>query len=570
MKKITLCFILLFSAFTLSAQVGINSTGATPNDAAMLDVASTSKGMLVPRMTAAQKAALNPLPVAAQGLLIYQTDGDEGFYYNTSSTTTPNWLYLKGGTGGGWDILGNAGTTNGTHFIGTTDAQDLDFRINDVIHVRITQKGQIETLNTGYSVFIGEGAGANDYLCNNRNTFVGYQAGNADTAGFNNTANGFRALYSNTFGYDNAANGYQALWHNTTGYDNTANGSGALYHNITGNWNTANGVDALNSNTIGNSNTANGYQALYSDTIGLSNVAIGVRALYKNANRSNLVAIGDSALYNNGTGASGDEAKYNTAVGSKALYSNTKGYENTAYGYQTLYSNTTGNRNTANGYQALNSNITGYYNTALGYYAFYSGGAYNNSTALGYNAYITASNQVRIGNSSVSSIGGYANWTNVSDARFKKDIQENVPGLDFVLKLHPVTYHLDMDAIADYVKTPDSLRLKEAEAIKGNMLQTGFIAQEVEQTAKKLGYDFSGVDAPKNDNDYYGLRYAEFVVPLVKAVQELKQEKDDLNKTVKEQQKMIENQNQKNNEQQKTINDLSKRLERLEKMLEQR
>ena len=50
---------------------------------------------------------------------------------------------------------------------------------------------------------------------------------------------------------------------------------------------------------------------------------------------------------------------------------------------------------------------------------------------------------------------------------------------------------------------------------------TGFIAQEVEAAAKKLGFDFSGVDAPKNENDYYGLRYAEFVVPLVKAVQEL-------------------------------------------------
>ena len=36
-----------------------------------------------------------------------------------------------------------------------------------------------------------------------------------------------------------------------------------------------------------------------------------------------------------------------------------------------------------------------------------------------------------------------------------------------------------------------------------------------------MGYDFSGVDAPKNDKDIYGLRYSEFVVPLVKAVQEL-------------------------------------------------
>ena len=46
-------------------------------------------------------------------------------------------------------------------------------------------------------------------------------------------------------------------------------------------------------------------------------------------------------------------------------------------------------------------------------------------------------------------------------------------------------------------------------------------AQEVEEAAQSLGYEFSGVDAPKNADDLYGLRYAEFVVPLVKAVQEL-------------------------------------------------
>ena len=49
---------------------------------------------------------------------------------------------------------------------------------------------------------------------------------------------------------------------------------------------------------------------------------------------------------------------------------------------------------------------------------------------------------------------------------------------------------------------------------------TGFLAQEVEEAARSVGFDFSGVDKPKNANDLYSLRYAEFVVPLVKAVQE--------------------------------------------------
>ena len=51
--------------------------------------------------------------------------------------------------------------------------------------------------------------------------------------------------------------------------------------------------------------------------------------------------------------------------------------------------------------------------------------------------------------------------------------------------------------------------------------QTGFIAQEVEAAAKKVNYDFNGVNIPKNSQELYSVSYAEFVVPLVKAVQEL-------------------------------------------------
>ena len=176
--------------------------------------------------------------------------------------------------------------------------------------------------------------------------------------------------------------------------------------------------------------------------------------------------------------------------------------------------------NTASGYLCPIFKHHRKYNTALGYYAGFSGSNYSNSTAIGYYAVNTASNQVRIGNSSVTSIGGYRAWSNVSDARFKKNIEEKVIGLDFIMALRPVTYNLDMDAIANFHETPDSLRLEESERKAGKILQTGFIAQEVELAAKKLGYDFSGVDAPKNDKDNYGLRYSEFVVPLVKAMQE--------------------------------------------------
>lgn len=77
-----------------------------------------------------------------------------------------------------------------------------------------------------------------------------------------------------------------------------------------------------------------------------------------------------------------------------------------------------------------------------------------------------------------------------------------------------------MDAIAQFNNTPDSLRLFDSEKLKAAELQSGFIAQEVEKAALSLGYEFSGVDKPKNETSHYGLKYAEFTVPLVRAIQE--------------------------------------------------
>ena len=372
----------------------------------------------------------------------------------------------------------------------------------------------------------------------NSNTANGSQSLYYNTTGFVNTANGYQSLYRNTSGHYNVASGNQSLYYNTTGYFNTANGVGSLYKNTTGNFNTANGTYSLFSNTIGYYNVANGVRSLYSNTTGYSNIAIGIRALYKNTVKGNLVAIGDSALYNNGTGASSSShSKQNTAVGSKALYANTTGYGNSAVGYRVLYDNTTGYRNTAMGRYALTNNTSAKYNTAIGYTAldgittgnnntavgdnaFGSGSTYTNSTAIGADASPGASNRVRLGNSSVSSIGGYASWSNVSDKRFKKNVKENVSGLEFILKLRPVTYNLDMDALAEFTNLPEEKRFAESEQLKGAELQSGFIAQEVEEAGKSIGYDFHGVEAPKNEKDHYSLRYAEFVVPLVKGMQE--------------------------------------------------
>lgn len=94
--------LLFFTAVGAKAQnVGINGDASTPDNSAMLDVKSTSKGMLVPRMTAAQK---NTISSPATGLLVFQTDSAYGFYFNAGAPSAPNWTLLgaSGATGAGF------------------------------------------------------------------------------------------------------------------------------------------------------------------------------------------------------------------------------------------------------------------------------------------------------------------------------------------------------------------------------------------------------------------------------------------------------------------------------------
>ena len=69
--KILLLLCLILFGFKTFAQVGINVTGAAPTPSAMLDVSSTNKGILIPRMTTIQK---NAIPNKVDGLMVYDTD----------------------------------------------------------------------------------------------------------------------------------------------------------------------------------------------------------------------------------------------------------------------------------------------------------------------------------------------------------------------------------------------------------------------------------------------------------------------------------------------------------------
>ena len=120
MKKILFLLTFALPVFIVTAQsVGVGTT--SPNSSAVLDVSSTDKGMLMPRITSAQRTAIAS---PAKGLLIYQTETPEGFYYNNGTPALPNWILL-GATGpqGPQGLSGPAGATgivNGYSTAGTT------------------------------------------------------------------------------------------------------------------------------------------------------------------------------------------------------------------------------------------------------------------------------------------------------------------------------------------------------------------------------------------------------------------------------------------------------------------
>lgn len=572
MKKIKHSLILAFTLFiaglgATAQNVGIGT--ATPDASAQLDITAANKGLLIPRVALTSLTDAVTITAPANSLLVYNTNGavpgGVGFYYN-SGNGSASWVKLLSGAGGGsgWGLTGNAATDSTANFLGTTDLKPLVFRVNNGFAGQLGSTGGISF-----------GRAANGL---NKSTDPGI------------IAIGDSALYNNLDDREIAI-GNQALFSNTTGQFNTALGHFSLVSNTTGSGNVAVGDGSLVSNFSSFLNTAVGYRALLNSDND-ANTAVGGYALTKNVSGFLNVAVGEEALTTNVSGAG------NTAVGTFSLYLS-DGIRNTGIGYQALDTLLTGSRNTAVGSDALGNITTGSFNTAVGDSADVTGpaisvGALFNTTTLGYRATTGVSNSVRIGNAQVTSIGGAVDWQVLSDGRYKKAVSEDVKGLDFIMQLRPVTYQYDFEKVRaeKYVtkasaiaatnntlhsrfinsgkfdvkkisnrnfsldRTKNSLNrgaltplnpelAKYYEEVKQNdqVRYTGFIAQEVEAAASKIGFNFSGVNKPKNDQDQYALRYASFVVPLVKAVQE--------------QQAIINSQNKK-------IDDLIKRIETLE------
>ena len=253
---ITLVF---FISFSIYSQVGIGTD--TPNSSAILEISSLNKGLLIPRMTNSQK---NGISSAAQGLLIYRTDGglsDQGFYYKDHFW----WKILASNNNksffiGGYNIgISDKGTDNiifstASFAYGSGAAGTNNVAIGPMV---------LSSSNGSGNVAVGSNAmrqGQNVAIHGDYNTGIGFRALSNGDDGSYNTAIGASSIES-TSGSNNSALGYRTLVLNSSGTDNTALGYLAGDSNKTGSFNTLVGsnTDVLQNNLT--NATAIGYNA---------------------------------------------------------------------------------------------------------------------------------------------------------------------------------------------------------------------------------------------------------------------------------------------------------------------
>ena len=361
MKAISTIIIIFFclSGTWVSAQVGIGTT--TPNSSAVLDLSSSSKGLLIPRMTSVQRIAIvSP----STGLLVFDNDSNSFFYYtgsvwksiSGSSSSSSYW-----GRSGSSTILANSGDNVG---IGKTPKHGFD--VNKGINTDSSYLiGGVQVLSTkGKSMLmLGQGAGKNDST-GEQNVLIGDSAGYKNTSGSYNLFEGYQAGFANKSGSVNSFSGYQAGFANSTGFNNSFYGSYSGYKNTSGIWNSFFGSFAGQNNTNGYFNTFSGFSAGEGNTTGGQNTFLGAHS-----------------------GSANNTGNSNTAVGNNAGVG------------------TTGSGNSSLGNYAGLKNTTGNNNTYIGDSADATGVNFSNATAIGYNAQVGQSNAIVLGNGARVGIG---------------------------------------------------------------------------------------------------------------------------------------------------------------------
>jgi hypothetical protein len=188
-SKILLILLICKLAFTpnLSSQnIGINTTGSLPDTSAMLDIVSSTKGLLIPRVTTAQR---NSITLPANGLIIYNTTTNT-LQYNTGTSATPYWK----DEANQWSINGNTGINTSSNYLGTSDNNEVILKVNNGIKA-------VAPKSTTIGLLSGDTNSIKNYLASPSAAITGGFA----TLNSNHTIFNLSATGTTAYGWDGAA-----------------------------------------------------------------------------------------------------------------------------------------------------------------------------------------------------------------------------------------------------------------------------------------------------------------------------------------------------------------------------
>jgi len=215
-------------------------------------------------------------------------------------------------------------------------------------------------------------------------------------------------------------------------------------------------------------------------------------------------------------------------MGNYALQSNTTASNNTAVGYAALTANTTGTQNVALGKSAGNQITTGNYNVCIGYDTRTSAVGSSAQIVIGTSVIGTANNAVFIGTSAGHVRNDFlddATWDQVSDVRKKTNIEDSSMGLEFINKLRTVIFNFK--APSEFPEEWAEYNANQTEPLTENK-KIGLIAQEVKEVIDELGIEHYDGTWGEKPNGQQEIGPSDYIFPLIKAVQELSAEVEEL------------------------------------------
>lgn len=289
---------LALSIMSSAQSVGISSTVITPDASSMLEIQATNKGLLMPRVALTATNAAGPISSPATSLMVYNTATASsgatavypGYYYNAGTPASPNWVRFLAGRDA-WLTTGNYGTTMGTNFLGTLDAQGLDFRTNGTLRLRIANGDQVlaNSLGTAAIPFWSYVADPNTGLYSPAADILGFSTNGVERFRLNTTESVINEQ-SNDYDFRVETDGQNDMFVIDAGNDrvyfnSTTGGAGDLVSVYCSTaWNSDNPwlLNTYNSHTTGgglyaeNTNTSNGYNAMEGVTRGVYSGVYGL------------------------------------------------------------------------------------------------------------------------------------------------------------------------------------------------------------------------------------------------------------------------------------------------------